>query len=423
MKDTKKLVSISKINKFGIIPFLVPFFCMLNHYFQEKQFKEATFKYGKYQFPTLFNNFISKILSFIFIIISNRRIKSEIKQNEKQKKIYHELVEKKKSNTMILYSFIFLISFLEVIFKVEDFYLMYLQREGEIKGKLIEKRMGFVILIPILSFCLLKKKLYRHHFFSLCLTGIGFVLLNVVEFYIEKSKYTSDYIFHIIHLLFSGTFALSLVLIKYTMIYYFISPYKFLFIDGIFSIVNSFIFIFILKFIFFNKDSDYIISNFSNLLNQPKMYYVYLSFSIIFSFFYYFLNVLSLFYFSPCINVLTDLISPFLLWLLQLLTNSDNSSCENKIISLPLKFIAYLIILFGAFILNEIIIFNCCELNKGTYNNIVLRGIEDTDQSNCINNLSIGGDQPLSEDFDDDDTIENERIENQIPINIKVTNW
>ena len=61
MKDTKKLVSISKINKFGIIPFLVPFFCMLNHYFQEKQFDVATFEYGKYQFPTLFNNFISKI--------------------------------------------------------------------------------------------------------------------------------------------------------------------------------------------------------------------------------------------------------------------------------------------------------------------------------------------------------------------------
>ena len=430
MKNKNKCVITSKINKFFIIPFLVPFFCALNHFFQSKQLDEdceydqddKSGEYGKYQFPTLFYNFISKILSFIPLIVSNLRSKSEVKESEKQKKVYHELIEKKAKNKK-LYLYMILISFLEVIFKIEDFYFKYLKAKKRITGDLIEKRMGFVLLIPFLSFIILKKKIYSHRVFSLCLTVIGFIILNVVGFKIEKNYKIDDCIYHIIHLLFSGTFALSLVLIKYIMINYLIFPYKFLFIDGILSIMHSFIFIFILKLLFITDNEsyvDYISRNFTHLFDKSRTYYAYLSLSITFSFCYYTLNILSLFYFSPYINVLTDLMSPLVSELLNFISSDEkNDGNSNKTIVLVLKSIAYMVIAFGALILNEIIIFNCCGLSKGTFNDIIMRSKKDTDLSNDMADMSVGIDETLS-DTDEEDINENEGSSTQNPQIMKI---
>ena len=79
--------------------------------------------------------------------------------------------------------------------------------------------------------------------------------------------------------------------------------------------------------------------------------------------------------------------SPFLFWMLKIMHGEDTNNETNVRI---LKIVAYMIIFFGALVLNEIIIFNCCGLSKGTYKDIKLRGIKDTDQSNDINDLSVG---------------------------------
>ena len=69
---------------------------------------------------------------------------------------------------------------------------------------------------------------------------------------------------------------------------------------------------------------------------------------------------LSLFYFSPTLIIITDVISPLFRWVI--LTFNE----ETELIEEILYPIGYLIIIFSTIIYNELIIFNCCGLNKNT---------------------------------------------------------
>ena len=69
---------------------------------------------------------------------------------------------------------------------------------------------------------------------------------------------------------------------------------------------------------------------------------------------------LSIFYFSPMVIMVSDIISPLFTYILNII----HSNIELiEIILLP---IGYLIILFSTLIYTEFIILNCCNLNKNT---------------------------------------------------------
>ena len=72
------------------------------------------------------------------------------------------------------------------------------------------------------------------------------------------------------------------------------------------------------------------------------------------------LTLLVIFYFSPILLMVTDIISPMLLWLA--LTIRDGQDLPD----VALNPIGYIIVLFASLIYNEIIIFNFCGLNKDT---------------------------------------------------------
>ena len=69
---------------------------------------------------------------------------------------------------------------------------------------------------------------------------------------------------------------------------------------------------------------------------------------------------LSVYYFSPTLILVTNIISPLLLWIFKTIIEGA-STIEN--ILYP---IGYIITLFSTVIYNELIIFNCCNLNKDT---------------------------------------------------------
>ena len=73
------------------------------------------------------------------------------------------------------------------------------------------------------------------------------------------------------------------------------------------------------------------------------------------------LNLLILFYFSPIFLLITEVISPFLQWIVQAIENNQNSTLE-----LVIYPIGYIIVLFSCLVCNEIIIFNFCGLSKNT---------------------------------------------------------
>ena len=117
-----------------------------------------------------------------------------------------------------------------------------MQKE-KIISLLVEKRSGFIFSVPLFSYLILNKKLFRHHIFALIITVIGILFINVCRFPLGFSS-GDDFLYHILNILFSFVFSLSLALIKYLMTKYlisFISVNMLLFYDGLFCLLKTLI--------------------------------------------------------------------------------------------------------------------------------------------------------------------------------------
>ena len=188
-----------------------------------------------------------------------------------------------------------------------------------------------------------------------------------------------------------------------------ISPYNFLLYDGIFCIINSFLCPF-LEYPFVKNIDDinenpniegendkYFENNFYEIVKifKGKKFLFYLGFILSFlaSFAYFICNASTLFYFSPYLNVLTDFLTPFLLYILDYAFFEDDRGGNLK--RFCFEIFGFIIVIFGALILNEIIIFNCLGLNENTYVYISERGEKDSGQELAPN--------LLNEDNDDDE--------------------
>ena len=382
-----------------IYAILLPIFCTCIHFGQELLFDEK-YKKLKFHTPLLFYYFFPKLFSFFCIIIMKYRTKDESNDNTQNKMIrrYHLSVKAENSKKILL--IIYLISLLEVIYKEDDSLLIYFQSIKKIK-KLIEKRTGFIISVPIFSYFILNKKPYRHHYFAILLSIIGCLFINISRFFWNETSSSKDGLYHLINILFSFAFALSLVLIKYLMVKFVISPYVFLFYDGLFCILNLLLCTIFEYFIIVNIDDDvngeendkYWSNNFglfSFFFKETSgKFYCGFFLSFFASFGYFICNVLTIYNFTPYINVLTDFITPFLLFLIGQINSKDSFNYY--------EFIGYIIVIIGASILNEIIILNFFGLNVDTYSNISNRSdnesnhIEELGPSNENDDLSDDG--------------------------------
>ena len=87
-------------------------------------------------------------------------------------------------------------------------------------------------------------------------------------------------------------------------------------------------------------------------------------------------TLLAIFYFSPTLIIVTDIISPMLLWIV---LSTQNIYSTLEIILNP---IGYLIVIFSSLIYNELIILNFCGLSKNTKKFVENRESEETIQIN-----------------------------------------
>ena len=128
-----------------------------------------------------------------------------------------------------------------------------------------------------------------------------------------------------------------------------------------------------------NNDLTYIIPKFDSIQNQLGIsYYIYLSLSFLFCSLLQIFSFLVVYYFSPLLLVITDIISPMLSWVLENIIEAESNQ------DLIFKSIGYFIELIAAFIYNEIIICNFCDFNKYTKKCIEER------QNREINSLKMG---------------------------------
>ena len=404
MNEKTSWIKCSCKSKLSYYPFLIPIIFMLIRYFQDRLFEvtkpELSFKILRYNLPHLFYLYLPKVLSIFLISIIKLNTKGEKDSGEQNIVLrnYHFIVKHKNRKKFIL--LIYIISLLEVVCDNGDCLLYYYQRieskEPEKKlGWLIEKKTLYIIFVPILCYFIMNKKLYKHHFLALILGFIGAFIINICRFTLDFSK-VEDYPFHLLNGLFSLLLSLSLVITKYIMTKFIIlSPYNFLFYDGIFCIFNSFIYTLVIYPLIINlpnmnnnleeqKENEHYFSNnylqiLTIFIEQNWQFYIYFLLIMLLLFVYYIINSYTIYNFSPYLFILIEAFLPIdndfiAIFLKQM---PDKERIINRTI---IQSIGYLILFFASLIMNEIIILNFLELNANTFDTISTRG--DLDSSN-----------------------------------------
>jgi hypothetical protein len=247
---------------------------------------------------------------------------------------------------------------------------------------LIEKKTGYIIFVPLFCYFILDHKFHRHQILALIIGLIGAFILNFVRFYYGFSI-AKEFLFHLLNGLCSLIFSLALVLIKFIMSHFLLlSPYIFLFYDGIFCIFNSLIIILIEYFVVINiksqkeiimagENENYFKNNYIEIFTifkgQNKKFFIYFILSFIFSFIYYIIYAFTLYNYSPYLIIAVEALLPIDNDIIPFFLGEKDDKIGKKLKRTAFQFIGFFFIFFAALILNEIIVLNFYDLNRNTF--------------------------------------------------------
>ena len=310
------------------------------------------------------------------------------KSNASLKLIYNDglkINNKKKFGILFLMSTIFAIS----IFFNHIFY-EYIT---------INNRLFIIVFISIISKFILKTKIFFHQLFSIMLSLIGLSIANIPT--LLNIPINIEHLFVNLYMIFDCLgYSLFLVLIKYLTVNYYISPYLCLLYIGIFTTIILVI-IFMIYSAIFQGGLSYLKDAFDySKVEDKSSFYAY---SIIFFILFGSVQVLTfliIFYFSPILYMVSEIMKSSLLWIMYLIKDSDN------FVNIILRSIGNIILLFSALVYNEIIICNFWELNINTKKFMEEREKEENKLLNNIqNNDNINNilDDGRNEEDEDDD--------------------
>ena len=384
--------SINKMNKYYLLPFLVPIVCYCTKYCSDPlKMNRGLIKdvddisnenLHTYVFLYQMINSTSIIFSGLLYFISIIRRQTDNKANigtlsERSNSSDYSFMAKKKPNRLLEYSIICFMSIIITLYNVLKGY-----GTGH---KTLEKRLYFLFFFCLINIFLFKKPFYRHQKFALAIAFVGMVMIFALFFiYLNKSNY--DYIYDV--LLFFGSFlySLYLVLVKYMSENKGYSPFLLLFLIGIISTAATVVGFLILSHVRLGN-----INYVSNIFHCRQD--IFVCFGNLYGYIigYFLINAvlqilifLVCYYFSPEVFAISDIISPFL----SCITNIAKGK-EKIVVKIVFDIIGYIIITIGSFIYNEIIVCNFWDLNKNTWKSIVKKANDDylgrvTDVSDSI---------------------------------------
>jgi len=395
-KHKKSLISFAKLNKYFLIPFLAPVFCMLANFFLLKIIETKFVKHEDFIF-TLYI-LLSYVTAGCFYFISKFRQKVE---GQKEKIIYREmaltsieLLYNEKFNKSILKKWI-LILVIAFLISLSEYISVFVSKPSY---NIFQARFYFILFIPLFSKFILKENIFRHHYLSLLIALVGFILL-IIPVCLKINS--NDIIPNVLNFIMGVSYSLFLVLIKYLTHVYYISPFKLCLIFG--SIAFGFIFFGFLIFslikyhdlTYFKESLDF------SYVENKFVLSLYFIASFIFAVCLHFGTLLVIFYFTPILLMVTDIISPLFFWVAITIKNPETRVFP-KIVLEP---IGYVIVLFASLIYNEIIIFNFCNLNKNTKLFIEERlDEEEKDLRKTVTDLKYGStDNSEGDDISNDD--------------------
>ena len=341
-------ISIAKINKYFIFPFLSPIFIFIREILLEyaKGKTSGVRKILQYEFNDGLMHSSCILLYLVECIRTGKGKKIKNKFLRKISKLSSHSISKNKCKIFF------------VILTIAIGYNNYISSKMLLKGKTIfEIRIYHVIFNTIFCKIILGYEIYKHQLLSLILILIGWAFISVPIFV----KLTIGDIYYNVLFFFGAIFyPLYLVLLKYIIENYYISVYLDMFFIGvILLIISSFLTI-------GNSFMNY--SNFSDLFNifdfaKDKLltFLAFASGTIV-----KFIFCIIIQNFSPNIFVLTNVISSIITWIY----NIGYKRKPEKTMYIIFLSIGYFIILISCLIYNEIIILNFCKLNENTNFNI-----------------------------------------------------
>ena len=361
--EKKCLFSFAKINKYFIIPFLCPIIGFLANIFIELMQKNTEFKVDLY-FPVTMFACLTYFGGGLLYFVSYIRTKTEETRNnaiaykERERAssaiiyIYNENEPKK--NIWKIFGFLLIMSIVIPLFSISYLYIVYNKYQA------FEERILTIICIPLFSKYILKNSIFSHQILSLIISLIGMIFIFIPTIRIFAKEFI---VINIIRFIVEIYVSLQLVLVKHLTHNYYVSPYYCLLFLGTFSLILTIIGFLVYASIV--KDLSIITDAFDlSAIKNGLLCFIYFFFALIFGILLQIFRVLVIFYFSPTLLMVTDIINPMLLWIYTCLGGGDDNT--NDITDNILYGIGYFIVLFGSLIYNEIIICNFFGFNKNT---------------------------------------------------------
>ena len=249
-----------------------------------------------------------------------------------------------------------------------------------------------LILMSLLSYFLLKTKLYKHHYISIGSIAVLGIVSNIVWGYFTPAMIKKNYLGYIMYFLAESISYILYVLYKFFMIKKYIKSYAILFFQGLVELILGIIFLFIAtKYInSFENYEEY----FQNLNGKEIAFFITLM--II-----HFLAYLTIF-------IIIDIFTPFHIFLLNIISKVIISFFNTDIWRQKAEFSVYLIFLIIS-IFMILIYIEIIQLNFWGLSFMTKKSIEERAKLDAINSiLNINNDEnDNNNDKDNDSSIKN----------------
>ena len=337
-------IEFSELDYKLLVLLIFPIFITIENYTSALYLKENG---SNFLFFT-FKNFISYILSFIFLLISRYQSKPKIVEQESKienednnsnnndldlnksltmnqsliyskrlslsKEMNNEIdelkkkINKKRKNKGIIY-----LVLLCAIGLLSHFYRYFFEND---KFTFAKQSVGVFFEITFyvsLSYLILKQKLYKHNYTSLIIIAVSLVIIFIISIFYNDGKYIIySFLYYIFY---SLGFSLYDVLGKKYMNDLYQAPYFMMLVIGI---VNSFILIIYDVFAYnLNPGISGIIIGFQNNITSAGKFFAYVL-DIIVNFIWNLGIWLTVYYFTPCHFFISEYIAEYIKYLIDI---------------------------------------------------------------------------------------------------------
>ena len=392
-----KLIEFSELNIKLLVILIFPAFNTIEFYSKKLYLTDDNLLFMP------FRHYISYIFSFIILLIvyqKNKSLSPELDEEDEENNKYLSMNNKlaneipriieKRDKTRKIKSLMFLI----ILSIINLWCYLYIFIFSDIKYEFAKQSIGVFFDIgfyTLLSFLILKQKLYKHHFFSLIVIAVLLLALFIISiFYMDKNKIFQSCIYYCFY---SFSFSLFDVLGKKYFNESYNTPYFMLTVVG--SINAIVLLIYDIFAYYFNRNISGVIIGFQKNIKNALNFFGFIL-DLILGLFWNMGIWLTIYYFTPCHFFICEYISEYIIYLMNANDSNEKFYSTNNIV---IYSIVYFINIFCCLVFNEVIILNFCNLDYNTKKRIKERmridGTAPSDES--IRPISTDNDDNLAE--------------------------